>query len=220
MSVVPKRLLKSITTLRNLKGQRVFILGTAHISQESCNDTKELIESIKPSVVFLELCDQRRHILSSSAKEDDGMTYTDIFKSVKSGEANAFAVTYSYFLQQMAKSLNVVAGGEFLTANESANVTNSHVVLGDRPIGITIDRLWSGLTFWQKTKMVNEFFLGMIMMMFSRKDKIQQVIDDARTDKDITSEMIKEMGKDYPWLVECLLNERDQFMILELHRVR
>ena len=41
----------------------VYLLGTAHVSKDSCEDVKTLMESIKPDVLFVELCNQRIGIL-------------------------------------------------------------------------------------------------------------------------------------------------------------
>ena len=44
----------------------LYLLGTAHVSKDSCEDAKLLMEHIKPDVLFVELCGHRTAIL-----EDD-----------------------------------------------------------------------------------------------------------------------------------------------------
>ena len=39
--------------------QAIYMIGTAHISEQSCADIRELIEEIQPSIVMVELCDAR-----------------------------------------------------------------------------------------------------------------------------------------------------------------
>jgi hypothetical protein len=47
------------------KGETTFyILGTAHVSTASCEDAAELIRSIKPQVVMVELCIERKAMLT------------------------------------------------------------------------------------------------------------------------------------------------------------
>ncbi|KAI8558309.1 hypothetical protein RHMOL_Rhmol04G0081100 [Rhododendron molle] len=41
----------------------VYLVGTAHVSQESCQEVKAVIGIIKPQVVFLELCPSRKAVL-------------------------------------------------------------------------------------------------------------------------------------------------------------
>jgi hypothetical protein len=41
----------------------VYVLGTAHVSKDSCEDVKLLMEHVRPDVLFIELCNQRINIL-------------------------------------------------------------------------------------------------------------------------------------------------------------
>merc|ERR1712086_800872 len=53
--------------LHNLKlNTRIHVIGVAHCSQRSNNDVAHSIRTIRPSVVLLELCQERRGILSQS----------------------------------------------------------------------------------------------------------------------------------------------------------
>ncbi|KAJ6842430.1 traB domain-containing protein [Iris pallida] len=42
----------------------VYLVGTAHISKESCMEVQAVISYLKPQVVFLELCPRRVGILT------------------------------------------------------------------------------------------------------------------------------------------------------------
>lgn len=42
-----------------------YLLGTAHVSAESCDDVARLIRAVRPQVVLVELCAERRPILSA-----------------------------------------------------------------------------------------------------------------------------------------------------------
>ncbi|PKI68611.1 hypothetical protein CRG98_011015 [Punica granatum] len=42
----------------------VYVVGTAHVSQESCREVQAIISYLKPEVVFLELCSQRVAVLT------------------------------------------------------------------------------------------------------------------------------------------------------------
>jgi len=62
--------------LHNLKlNTRIHVIGVAHCSQRSNNDVAHSIRTIRPSVVLLELCQERRSIFSRSwPPEDDWRT--------------------------------------------------------------------------------------------------------------------------------------------------
>jgi hypothetical protein len=42
----------------------VYLVGTAHVSQESCREVEAVISALKPQAVFLELCSSRLSILT------------------------------------------------------------------------------------------------------------------------------------------------------------
>lgn len=45
-----------------------YILGTAHVSRKSCEDTAALIRKVHPDLVFVELCPERQPILQMQNK--------------------------------------------------------------------------------------------------------------------------------------------------------
>ena len=50
----------TVSYLRDPNSSReVYLIGTAHVSQQSADDVKELIELVKPSCVMVELCPAR-----------------------------------------------------------------------------------------------------------------------------------------------------------------
>jgi len=58
-----------------------YILGTAHVSRESCDDAARLINLIKPDFVLVELCEERQAILTVETRTEvryTSETSTDI----------------------------------------------------------------------------------------------------------------------------------------------
>lgn len=43
---------------------KFYVLGTAHVSMQSCRDAADLIARVRPDFVLLELCNERISILS------------------------------------------------------------------------------------------------------------------------------------------------------------
>ncbi|KAG2685085.1 hypothetical protein I3760_10G108400 [Carya illinoinensis] len=69
-AVLPEELSRSVVALTCdsvAKGGvcDVYLVGTAHVSQESCREVQAVISFLKPQVVFLELCSSRVALLSS-----------------------------------------------------------------------------------------------------------------------------------------------------------
>ena len=44
-------------------GAKVYLIGTAHFSKESCEDVKNVIDSVQPDIVMIELCKARTNLL-------------------------------------------------------------------------------------------------------------------------------------------------------------
>ena len=114
---------------------------------------------------------------------------------------------HSKFLSGEVDNGNV--GAEFRTAKNLALNLKATIVLGDRRSSITKRRFLSGLTFFQKVKLGYD--------VFTRKTKVLN--DDVIKDKNQMDEDVRESGKLCPWLMECITNERDRFMVLEMEKV-
>ncbi|XP_074661798.1 uncharacterized protein LOC141914472 [Tubulanus polymorphus] len=58
----------TVTTLETADGSKVYIVGTAHFSEESQADVAQTIQECKPDIVMVELCPGRVSILSLDEK--------------------------------------------------------------------------------------------------------------------------------------------------------
>ncbi len=41
-----------------MSGAKVYLVGTAHFSKESCDDVSLVIQAVQPDIVLVELCKQ------------------------------------------------------------------------------------------------------------------------------------------------------------------
>lgn len=115
----------------------VYVLGTAHVSKDSCDDVKTLMKHVKPDVLFIELCNQRIAILENESElHNVEEPVVDSKKKDKSvGEMtkdlmqhnpgmNKAAALSSVLLTKIqgdyATKLNVTIGGEFKEAYQMA----------------------------------------------------------------------------------------------------
>ncbi len=51
----------------------VYLLGTAHVSKDSCEDVKLLMDHVQPDVLFVELCNNRLAVLEDEPPLLNGM---------------------------------------------------------------------------------------------------------------------------------------------------
>uniref|UniRef100_A0A803M841 TraB family protein n=1 Tax=Chenopodium quinoa TaxID=63459 RepID=A0A803M841_CHEQI len=211
---LPQELSRNVVVLSCNNGDGyncdVYLVGTAH---ESCREVQAVISFLKPEVVFLELCSSRVSILT--LKDLKIPTMTEMIDSWKKKQ-NIFGILYGWFLAKVADKLEVLPGSEFRVAFEEAMKLGSKVVLGDRPVQVTLRRTWSKMPLWHKIKLVYSFLFQAVFL--PGPDDINRMLKEM-DDVDMLTFVIQEMSKEFPTLMETLVNERDLYMSSTLLRV-
>ncbi|OMO60164.1 Pheromone shutdown, TraB [Corchorus capsularis] len=191
----------------------VYLVGTAHVSQESCREVEAVISLLKPQVVFLELCSSRVAVLSpQNLKVPTMAEMIDMWKK----KHNMFGILYSWFLAKVASKLEVFPGSEFRVAFEEAMKYGGKVILGDRPVQITLGRTWGKMPLWHKTKLLYSLLFQAVFL--PSPEELNKMLKDM-DDVDMLTLVIQEMSKEFPTLMETLVHERDQYMSSTLLKV-
>ncbi len=145
--------------------KNVALIGTAHVSQESADLVKDVIDTEKPDTVCIELCENR----FKSIKDRDKWRKMDLVKIFKEKKAMVLVINFmlASYQRKIAKKLGIKPGQEMVQAIESAEENNSTVDVVDRDVRKTISRTWGYMTFKTKFKL----FMGMgglpiLFMMF------------------------------------------------------
>ena len=64
---------ETMSYLRDLRsGSEVYLVGTAHISRKSADEVRSVIRSVKPDVVFVELCRARADAMRAARSGGSG----------------------------------------------------------------------------------------------------------------------------------------------------
>ncbi|KAG8086017.1 hypothetical protein GUJ93_ZPchr0010g9021 [Zizania palustris] len=193
---------------------RVYVVGTAHVSQESCDQVKAVIDYLKPQVVFLELCTNRVAILTPQNLQVP--TLNEMIDMWKKKKMNTFGILYSWFLAKVASQLDVLPGAEFRVAFEEAMSYGGKVILGDRPVQITLRRTWGRMSLWHRTKFL--YYIVFQSIFLPSPEELNKMLKDME-DVDMLTLVIQEMSKAFPSLMETLLHERDLYMSSQLLKV-
>nr|XP_016436452.1 PREDICTED: traB domain-containing protein-like [Nicotiana tabacum] len=216
--VLPEELSRNVMTLTCESSADggicdVYVVGTAHVSAESCQEVEAVINFLKPQVVFLELCSGRVAVLTPHNLKVPTMgEMMDMWKK----NQNPFGILYSWFLAKVANKLEVVPGAEFRVAYEEAMKYGGKVILGDRPVQITLRRTWAKMPLWHKTKFLfSLFFQALFLPNPEDLNKMLKEMDDV----DMLTLVIQEMSKHFPTLWTTLVHERDLYMSSTLLRV-
>ncbi|GLT96574.1 hypothetical protein SLE2022_141850 [Rubroshorea leprosula] len=183
----------------------VYLVGTAHVSKESCGEVEAVISFLKPQVVFLELCSSRVPVLCPPSENLKIPTFREMI-DLWEKKHNLFGILYSWFLAKVASQLEVFPVSEFRVAFEEARKYGGKIILGDRPVQITLRRTWAKMPLWHKTKLLYSLLFQAVFLPSAEElNKLLKEMDDV----DMLTLVIQEMSKEFPTLMETLVHERD-----------
>ncbi|MCB8817313.1 TraB/GumN family protein [Desulfosporosinus shakirovi] len=189
----------------NLDGKEFILIGTAHVSKQSAELVKEVIEYEKPDSVCIELDEPRYQTIIEGNKWKE----TDIFKIIKEKKATLLLINLviSSFQKRIAKQFGINAGQEMIQGAESAKEIGANLVLADRNIQITFARIWKGVGFWGKAKLLT----GIFFSIFDDEDISEEDLEKMKS-QDMLNSILNEFTVNFPKLKLPLIDERDQYL--------
>ena len=192
-------------TLLSQPGRKLYVIGTAHISQESVSEVNSLIEEVRPTTVCLELCSARYTALTDINRWRN----LDIFKVIREGKTLFLLanLAISAYQRKLGQQLGVRPGAEMLAAAERARALGAKVELIDRDIHVTLKRTWASLSLGDKFALLGAIVSG----MFSRQEIDAQQIEQMK-EKAQLSQMMREFSAAMPPVQQTLIDERDRYM--------
>ncbi|NMA68735.1 MAG: TraB/GumN family protein [Desulfitobacterium sp.] len=195
---------ENITRLQ-LGDKEIILIGTAHVSKQSAQLVKEVIEWEKPDTVCIELDEQRYKSITEGEKWKD----TDIFKIIKEKKATLLLINLalSSFQKRLAKEFGTNAGQEMIQGIESAQEVGAELVLADRNIQITFSRIWYNVGFWGKAKLLTEIMLSILDDEEITEEELEKL-----KNQDMLNGILHDFREKYPQLKTPLIDERDQYL--------
>ncbi|ETX08981.1 TraB/GumN family protein [Candidatus Entotheonella palauensis] len=190
---------------------RVFILiGTAHVSQESADLVRQVIDREQPDCVCVELDAQRYKALSEQRRLDD----LDLKEVIRRKQLSPLIVNVilSSYQKRLGGQLGVMPGTEMLEATKIAKDLNIPIALCDRDVRVTLGRAWRSTPWLKKFLLLST----LLTSMFDRTTISEEMLRDIRQ-KDVLSEMLRELGELMPTLRTVLIDERDLYLA---HHIR
>ena len=248
-----------ITILKSIDNREVVLIGTAHISEESVELVRKVINDLKPDTVMIELDPKRLGRVGSDtnalqelgfdvpsqtriALEKQKETAT-AYRNKQIGSGNILSKTLNSFKLQISswasetagsvlgkalgsfyksvEKLGFEAGGEFKAAVEEGRDTGARVLLGDRDVDVTLERLASAILNTDPAQF--EKVAGRIQdleeekgLKFQDDDKIDRqqmsVIVETLKQRDLIVMLMKELKQEVPLVYDALIGERDIYM--------
>ncbi|CAN4085257.1 unnamed protein product [Withania somnifera] len=137
----------------------------------------------------------------------------DVERVIRGQTALVLRVLLALFSSKMSSSANRPFGDEFRAARKAAEDIGAQIVLGDRPIEITLERAWSSLKWKEKMSLILSVFGGIA----SSADISTMALKESTSD-DSSFQLYEKLSFSYPSLLQPLLHERDTFLAWSLKR--
>lgn len=188
-----------------MEDKEIIIIGTAHVSKQSAEEVKRVIEEEKPEAVCVELDQQRYNAIVHQARWQQ----MDIFKIIKEKKSTFLLVNLivSSFQKRIAKQFDIKPGQEMIQAIESAERNGSSIILADRSIQVTFLRIWHGIGIKGKIQLLTNIFFG----FFDNEKITEDELEKLKT-KDTLTSLLEEFTASFPKLKNYLVDERDQYL--------
>jgi pheromone shutdown-related protein TraB len=197
----------SVTVLA--AGDTTFtVIGTAHVSDASVAEVREVIAREQPEVVCVELDKQRYEALT----QDSAFRNLDIFKVIREGKSLYLLahLALTAYQRRMGAALGVKPGSELLAAVDAANASGAQVELVDRDINITLKRTWANVGLWKRSMLLSSLLVGF------GDDKDGEPVTKESIEKlkeqRALSEMLTELSRAMPEVKGPLIDERDEYL--------
>jgi pheromone shutdown-related protein TraB len=200
---------KDNTHVLTYQGKEITLIGTAHVSRESAESVRALIEEERPDTVSVELCESRYQSITQKKRWQD----KDLLKVIR--EKKAFLlllnIMLAYFQKKIGKKLGINPGEEMIRAIKAAESTGAEVHLADRDIRITLSRIWRLMGLWTKLKLLFQF----IASVGNVEDIEEEDIEEMKKE-DVLNTLLSDIGKSLPEVRQILIDERDQYLAYKI----
>lgn len=204
----------------------IVLVGTSHIigAEESARLVHDVVDAVKPDAVVVELCRSRTGLMfpettSATPFGISGPSTEPRSKSVARSLAlgGSSSLLLRLLLARTAAGVASDAGldryADFRAARVAAEAVNATLVLGDRPVEITLERAWLALSWAERLRLL--YLLAAPVRSSAPEagaaaDLSTRVLDESTTIDDMASLM----GGMLPGLREVLIRERDIYLSL------
>ena len=188
-----------------VEGKTMILVGTVHVSRESAELVRAVIEETRPDAVCVEL-DARRYEALSQQQNWEAFNLKDVIrkKQLSTLLANVLLASYQ---KRLGDQLGVLPGTEMLEAVTVAARLNIPIVLCDRDVRVTMRRAWRSTPFLKKSLLAS----SLVLSVFDTTPVTNETLQDLKK-QDVLSEMIRELGETVPTLKTVLIDERDRYL--------
>ena len=186
-------------------GDEIILVGTAHVSQNSVDEVRQVIEEENPDRICLEL-DKGRYDSKTKESSYANMDLVKVFKEGKTFLLLANTALAS-FQKKMGTQTGSAPGEEILGAGKIATEKGIPFSLCDREIQVTLKRAWAKSNLWNKAKLIGT----LLSSAFDKEEFKPEELEELKK-SDTLQEMMNELAKELPGAKEALIDERDRYL--------
>ncbi|GAB2294061.1 hypothetical protein Dimus_028277 [Dionaea muscipula] len=143
--------------------------------------------------------------------------FSAVGRSINLGGQTALALRFllALFSSKVSSDVNRPFGDEFRSARKVSEEVGAQIVLGDRPIEITLERAWNSLQWFEKLTLVGSVVRG---ISSSSDATIANLKETTTSIEDSPFPLYEQLGSTYPSLLRSLVHERDTYLAWSLKR--
>jgi pheromone shutdown-related protein TraB len=193
----------------NLAGRDITLIGTAHVSRESIEEVRRVIQEEKPGRVCVEL-DQGRY---GSISQKENWERLNVIKILKEGKGFLLIanLVLSGFQRRLGDELGVKPGEEMKTAVETAEEMGLPFDFCDREVQITLRRAWARCGLWNKCKLLASLLSG----AFTTEKLSNEEVENLKKASELDG-MMAELSDYLPPVKTTLIDERDRYLAAKI----
>lgn len=202
-------LINDTLTILQTEKKIIYLLGTAHISNDSVEEVESVITEKQPDHICIEIDAGRYKVM----KEGQSWQNLNIGKVLKQGQGFFMLanLALSSFQRRMGEGSGAAPGEEMRRAVEAAEKAGIPFSFSDRNIQVTLRRAWKKSGFWNKMKLL----AALIASAFS-KEKLTAEEVEALKERSALQGMLEELANELPVAKEVLIDERDRYLATKI----
>jgi len=189
----------------DVDGREFILVGTAHISRESAELVREVIEQERPDAVCVEL-DAQRYAALSQKQRWEALDLKQVIRSRQLAALIANLLLASY-QKRLGGALGVMPGAELLEATRVAEELAIPVSLCDRDVRVTLRRAWASMSLFKKAQLLATFMASAFESPELDEEELRRL-----RERDVLTELMEELGRAMPDLKRVLIDERDAYL--------
>ena len=186
-------------------GKEIILVGTAHISRQSADLVRRVIEQEMPDCVCVEL-DEKRYKSLSDRRRWEALDIKEIIRKKQLGLLIANLVLASY-QKKLGDQIGMMPGSELMEAVRAAEHAGIPVSLCDRDVGVTLKRAWRSTPLLKKSWLLATLMASLFDKTEITEEKLAQL-----RQTDVLTELLEEIGEAMPELKNVLIDERDTYL--------